>query len=112
MIQVNKVPNFAIPLSNNGVTQKDWYFFWDGLFRGLAPANVAPVTATASPMTYTAPVKGNLIVQGGTVSLVEFSRDGVTQYDTAQTQGMFPLNAADQLTITYAVAPTLTFIPS
>ncbi len=113
MQQFNKTPNFAVPMMVRGGNQKDWFFFLDGLFRGLAPGNVVPVTATASPMVYTAPVRGNLIVRGGTVSKVEFSRDGTTFYDTAQTQGIFPLNAADLLRITYSVAPVaLTFIPT
>lgn len=112
MNQYNVIPNYNVPLTNGGFTGKDWFFFWSGLYHGLPPGNVLEVAATASPMAYTAPVKGNLIVQGGTVSQVEFSRDGVNLYDTAQTQGIFPLNAADILTITYSVAPTLTFVPS
>lgn len=112
MSQYNAIPNYNVPLVSGGFTGKDWYFFWSGLFRGLPPGNVIEVGATASPMTYTAPAKGNLIVQGGTVSQVRFSRDGVNLYDTALTQGLFPLNAADQLTITYSVVPTLTFVPS
>ncbi len=110
--QFNKLPNYNVPLTDGRTTQKDWFFFWSGLYQGLPPGNVLDIAATASPMTYTAPVRGSLIVQGGTVSQVEFSRDGVTLYDTAQTQGIFPLSAADQLTITYSVAPTMTFIPS
>lgn len=110
--QFNNLPTFTVPLVNNGVTSKDWYFFFAGLFRGLAPRNVAPVTPGVSPYTYTALEKGFLIVSGGVVSLIEFSRDGVNLFDTAQTAGIFPLNAADQLTITYTGLPTLTFVPT
>jgi hypothetical protein len=110
--QNNRIPNFGIPLVNGGVTQRDWYFFWDGLYRGLPPANVAEPALEASPMVYSALIRGSLIVQGGAVSLVEFSRDGLDWYDTGQTQGMFPLSAADQLRITYSSAPNLTFVPT
>jgi hypothetical protein len=110
--QFNRIPNFTVPLSNAGVTSKDWFFFFTGLFRGLAPENVSDVTLGPTPYIYTAPVKGFVIIQGGTVSQVEFSRDGVTLYDTGQTAGIFPLNAADQLTITYSAPPTVTFVPS
>ena len=110
--QLNTIPNYPVQLVQNQQTSKDWYFFWSGLFRGLPPANVEEVALTGSPFIYTAPRKGSLIVSGGTVSAIEFSRDGVTFYDTGQTSGMIPSNAADQIQITYAVAPTVTFVPS
>lgn len=110
--QFNNLPNYPVPLEAGNFTSKDWYFFWSGLFRGLPPAAEVPVTLGASPYTYSASVRGSLIVNGGTVSVVEFSRDGVTFYTTGATAGMFALNAADRLRITYAVAPTVTFVPS
>lgn len=110
--QLNKAPTYAQPLIVAGHTSKDWYFFWDGLFRGLAPAAEYGVTPTGSPFTFSAPVGGSLIVQGGTVSLIRFSRNGTNFYNVGATAGMFPVNAADRLEVTYAVAPTLTFVPS
>lgn len=111
MSELNRIPSFTTALDQRGVTSKDWYFFWSGLFRRIPPAREAAVTPGASPYTYSAPVGGALIVQGGTVTLIEFSRDGVTWFDTGVIAGMLPVNAADQLRITYAVAPTLTFVP-
>jgi hypothetical protein len=111
-VQFNRVPQFLQPLSVQGVTSRDWYFFWDALFRGLAPGNETAVTLDSSPATYSATVKGSLIVSGGTVSLIEFSRDGTTFYDTGQTAGMFALNAADRLRVTYTVLPDAVFVPS
>lgn len=110
--QNNRVPNFTVPLIQGGVTARDWYFFWDGLYRGLPPSNVAEPVLEASPMIYSAPVKGFLIIEGGSVGVVEFSRDGTTWYVTGQDQGMFPLSAADQLKITYTSAPNLAFVPT
>lgn len=110
--QLNKLPQFGQPLESNGVTSRDWYFFWTGLWRGLAPEIETGVTLTGSPFTYNAPRRGSLIVSGGTVSLIRFSRDGSTFYNTGATAGMFALSAADRLEVTYTVAPTLTFVPS
>lgn len=110
--QLNLLPNFTVTLQKSGVTSKDWYFFWAGLYSGLPPALPLPITVSASPFTYSALVKGSVIVNGGTVSLVEFTRDGTTYYTTGQTAGMFTLNAADRLRVTYTVLPTMTFIPT
>lgn len=110
--QLNSLPNFNVPLSMKGVTSKDWFFFWSGLFRGLAPAAEVPVTVGASPFTYSAPVKGTVIVSGGTVSAIAFSRDGTTFYAIGQTAGMFTLNAQDRLRVTHTGAPTMTFVPT
>jgi len=110
--QLNRLPQFGQPLSKDSVTSKDWYFFWAGLWRGLAPELESPVTPTGSPFVYSAPRRGSLIVSAGTVSLIEFSRDGTTFYDVGQTSGMFALSAADRLQITYTVAPDVLFVPS
>lgn len=112
MSQLNVLPNYPTPLITGGQTTKDWYFYFAGLFNGLPPANVDEVTSGTSPYTYTAPVKGFMLVTGGTVSLIEFSRDGVTFYDTGQISGSFTLNAADQLRITYSGPPTLVWVPT
>lgn len=110
--QLNRLPQFAQPLDIKGVTSRDWYFFWSGLYRGLAPELESPVTPTGSPFTFSAPRRGSLIVNGGTVSLIRFSRDGSTFYNVGATAGMFALNAADRLEVTYSAPPTLTFVPS
>lgn len=112
MSQRNLLPNYPTPLEVGGHTSKDWYFFWVGLYNGLPPATEVAVVPGASPYVYSAPVRGSVIVSGGTVSAIAFSRDGVTFYNVGQTSGMFLLNAADQLRITYAVAPTVTFVPT
>ncbi len=110
--QFNTIPNYPVQLSYGPNTSKDWYFFWSGLFRGLPPGNVEPVTVGTSPYVYSAVKRGSMIVSGGTVSLIEFSRDGTTFYDMGQISGTFPLNASDQIRVTYSVTPDMTFIPS
>jgi hypothetical protein len=110
--QFNSLPNFNVPLALKSVTSKDWFLFWANLFTGLPPGNETALTIGASPYTYVAGVKGSLIVSGGTVSAIDFSRNGTTFYSTGQTAGMFALNARDSLRITYAVLPTATFVPT
>lgn len=112
MNQLNNLPNFDQRVVDKGINSKDWYFFFAGLYNGLAPSAESPISPGVSPYEYSAPVKGSVILSGGTVSLVEFTRDGSTYYDTGQTSGMFALNAQDRLRITYAVVPTMTFVPS
>lgn len=110
--QFTKTPSFNEPLSIRGVTSRNWYFFWDALWRGLAPGEVLPLTLTGSPFTYSPSIKGSVIISGGTVSLVRFSRDGTTFYNVGATAGMFFLNAADRIEVTYSSAPVMTFVPS
>ena len=68
------------------------------------------VTVTASPFAYHNTATGDIdvIVKGGTVSKVEFSRDGATYYDVGTVAGMFHLSPSDYLKVTYTVAPTMT----
>lgn len=110
--QYNVLPNYNVPLTVGNVTSKDWFFYWAGLFRGLAPGNVVPLTLDPSPYLYSAPAKGFVLISGGTVSLIRFSRDGVTYYATGETAGQFTLSAQDFLEVTYTVAPTMTFVPT
>lgn len=110
--QFNTIPVYPVALIEGGKTAAPWYFFWQGLFKGLAPAAVVPTTPGASPYTFTASVKGFMLITGGTVSLVEFSRDGTTFYSYGTTSGQFTLNSADRLRVTYTVTPTMTFVPT
>ena len=105
------VPTFEQSLIQGKTTNKNWYFFWQGLSNGIPPGAESVVAPGASPYEFAAPSGGFLIIQGGTVSFVSFSRDHTTFYATGQTQGMFPVSQGDILLITYSVAPNLTFVP-
>lgn len=107
----NSLPTFEQSLTEGRTTSKVWYFFWKALYNGMPPGGVSTQTVGTSPATLTAPSMGFFIVQGGTVSLVQFSRDGNTNYTTGQISGCFPVSSGDRLIITYTVAPTVTFIP-
>lgn len=72
-----------------------------------APA-VQAVTPGASPYTFTAPDPGKLVVQGGTVSLIELGR-GSTFVTTGLTSGIVPVARGDLVRVTYTVVPTVNF---
>jgi hypothetical protein len=72
---------------------------------------VAVITVGASPYSYTAMMPGSVIVEGGGVSALEFSRDGSTYYSTGSYYGMFALEKGDILRATYVSAPNMTFVP-
>ena len=73
------------------------------------------IVLTGSPFTYqnTNSYEIDVLVGGtiGGVVKLEFSRGGVTWYDTGSFYGMFTLSPFDYLRITYSTAPTLTGIP-
>lgn len=105
------LPNYRLALVEKGQTSSPWYKFFTGIFDGKPPGPESTVTVGTSPFTYTATQKGFIIVQGGTVSLVQWSRGGTTNYATGQTQGCFPLSQGDSLIVTFTGAPNMTFVP-
>ena len=74
-----------------------------------APANQAP---GASPYVYTntSGLRQQIMVSGGTVTLIEVSRDGTTYFPAGILAGSVTLNPNDRLRLTYLVAPTMTVI--
>jgi hypothetical protein len=77
--------------------------------------NIQPrnVVVGASPFTIqnTTGNPVDIIVSGGTVSAIAFSRDNVTFYGVGSTSGVFWLSPYDYLRVTYSVAPTITLVP-
>ena len=71
------------------------------------------ITVGASPYTYqnTNTYTADIIVSGGGVSLLEFSRNGTAFFNTGSFYGMFTLSPYDLLRVTYTLAPTMTIIP-
>ena len=67
----------------------------------------------ASPFVYqnTSNYDVDIVIVGGTVSAVSFSRDGATYYPLGILQVPIMLSPGDRIQITYTVAPTLTLIP-
>jgi hypothetical protein len=109
--QFNALPQYELPLHRGEKITTPWYTHFANTFTGKPPDAESTVAVTPSPMTYTVQQKGFLIVQGGTVSLIQFSRGLVANHTTGQTQGCFPLSQGDSLIITYSAAPNLTWVP-
>jgi hypothetical protein len=83
------------------------------LGRNPAPA-VAAQAVGASPYTYTnnGDFDVTALVTGGTVSAVDFTRDGTNFFTVATASpATVTLNPGDAVRITWAVLPTLTLIP-
>lgn len=73
----------------------------------------APITVSASPFVYTSPVMAYILISGGTVSKIEFSRDTGATWDTVgATGGMITMEAQDKIRVTYSVKPTIVSIPA
>lgn len=68
------------------------------------------VTPTGSPYTEVAPSNGIYIITGGTVTTIEYGRNGVFTV-VGLLAGVIPFTKGDSLRITYAVAPTVNFVP-
>jgi hypothetical protein len=74
----------------------------------------AAITVTASPFTYTNTNGQNahVLISGGTVSAVEYSKDGATFITIGALGGMWTVYPNDRIRVTYTVAPTMTVIPA
>ena len=92
---------------------------------GVGPSTIPPQSFTnysaqpseiyvgASPFTYinNTGYPADVIVSGGGVSLLEFSRNGVTFFSTGSFYGMFTLSPYDRLRVTYQTPPQMTLVP-
>ena len=103
-----KIPSAETPLFDveTGRMNPAWYGFF--AFMGGNAPTFEPVVLSASPFQYAASVVGTLVVTGGTVSLKQLTRkrDTITVADT-----MISVSLGDIVTVTYTVAPTITFVP-
>ena len=75
----------------------------------VPPSNI---TVTASPFAYqnTGLYDADVIINGGTVTQIQFSRDNSTFYTIGTTQGMVRLSPNDRVVVTYSSAPTMTLV--
>jgi len=80
---------------------------------GYNPQPVASITVGASPFTYQNldHYPEDIIISGGTVSSIAWSRDGSTYYNLGLTSGVFHLEPGEYLQVTYTAAPTMTKVP-
>lgn len=104
-------PNPQVPLITGPslTITPQWYQYL--VSQTSAPPASTNVPPDASPFSYTASMRGSLLVAGGTVSAIAITR-GRDVIGTSMTSGVVPLSQGDIATITYTVAPTLTFLAS
>lgn len=90
---------------------RPWYRFLQQVFQRVANSgeDAAAVTVGASPFVYTAASDGNVIVTGGTVSLIQYGRNAAFT-SIGITSGIVPVFAGDSVRVTYTALPTMTFI--
>lgn len=79
---------------------------WFQQFSQNAPLSV-PLTGT-SPLSYEARSQGNIIIIGGTISIINLNR-GPQNYNLTG-QKIVPVSIGDVITITYSVAPAVNFL--
>lgn len=126
---VSNPPFQAMPLDANKYFSQPWVHFFQFLYGRVggssAPSNTAledaiaggqggatvPITVGASPFTYQSLQVGSVLISGGGLENVEFSRDGINFFSTGNFRGFLPLSANDQLRVTYMAPPTMTFVP-
>lgn len=99
---LSDVANAAIARTNLGAASTNYT---------TAPS---AITVGASPFTYrnTSGFPASILVNGGVVSSIQWSRDNVTYYSVGgATGGDFDLAPNDYLKVTYTGAPTMTLIP-
>ena len=71
------------------------------------------ISPGGSPFTYQNATNFPMmvVVSAGTVTVIEFSRDGTTFDTLGLISGMYRMNPGDRLRVTYAVAPTMAYYP-
>jgi hypothetical protein len=113
---VNRQHNSLQGLQGGGNSGTEYYHLSATQYAGTTNYTnvVSSITVTASPFTYqnTTDYNADVIVNGGTVSLVQFSRDNSTYYTTAvATNTILRLSPNDYVKVTYSVAPTMVSVP-
>jgi hypothetical protein len=92
-----------------------WYYLLQTLWRRLGGAgpSLSPVevTPTGSVFLYDTDISGTLVIEGGTVSEISIIRSA-QNIVTGMIAGAIPMMRGDAVSVTYAVAPTMTFLPS
>jgi hypothetical protein len=134
-----KIPASRVPfLDITGLISREWYRYFNDLFKltGASGNNVslmdlqtAPVfreptktrrevlpfspTMGASPFYYTnkSDTEMDALFIGGTITNIEFTRDGSTFYNVGAPRSMVRLSPFDSVLVVYTSAPSLVIIP-
>lgn len=117
MARLSAIPSASVPVSmkhqdGDETVNPPWFRYLQDLGAQVGQAAQA-ITIGASPFTYTATSPGFVIIVGGTISSITFSRDGINFFALGVTPGPFPVMKNDKLVVTYTVAPTsMTLFPN
>jgi hypothetical protein len=106
------IPTYEQPVTIGQNMSQSWRRWFHDIEVGTPPSNEVEIVLTASPFTYQSLQRGYIIISGGTVSKIAFSRTAGIFYNTGQTSGMFSVNLGDSMQVIYASVPTLVFVPS
>lgn len=77
----------------------------------MGPRNVVVLGASPCSLVNASNTRMMVLLAVGTVSSVEFSRDGINFDNVGLVAGDFILNTQDSLRITYTLAPTVVSYP-
>lgn len=110
--QFRTVPTYIQGIAEGVRNNTYWYRYFQAADTGQPPASETAVTLTGSPLSFVAPRAGFVIITGGTVTSVMYSRTPGTFYLTGHIAGQFQLSQNDVLKITYTGTPTITFAPT
>lgn len=103
------VPNSNVPLvDSTGRITQTWQRFLGALI--APPGDIATVTVSASPTSFTASARGTVGISGGTLTSVTLTRSGVS-INLGVTRTV-PVANNDLVTVIYTAAPTIKFIPA
>jgi hypothetical protein len=124
MLNITNIPSTRVDLIDprTNLMSREWYRFFLNLFEltgngssGITNYKVQPsaIVVDEAPYVYVNDTgfPADIIVSGGGVILLEFSRDGVTFFNTGSFYGMFTLSPFDRLRVTYQTPPQLTLVP-
>lgn len=105
-------PSPVLPATDpkTGKLANTWYMFLVRLAQLTAESPMVAPAVGASPFTFTAGTIGHMFATGGTVSSIVLTRSGTSI--ACQANQFIPMAAGDTITVTYTVAPTMTFVPS
>jgi hypothetical protein len=104
------LPNFDIDvIDEQKRLTTQWQRAFTRLFQLTPERAISAVAPGPSPFTWSAFTIGHLLIAGGNVNAVTLTRGRVSI--AVPTSGFIPVAAKDSVTITYSVAPTLSFVP-
>lgn len=101
-------PTASVPITQSGLAINRSWLLWLQQF-ALQPAAPLPVSVGVSPFTYVASGTGNLVISGGAITSVTFTRrPSVVSLGTIRT---VPMSNADMVSVGFTGSPTAVFIP-